>query len=539
MSDRLSIFGDAQSYPHPSRRTVVYGRRGMVATTQPLAAQAGLSVLQQGGNAIDAAIATAAALTVVEPTSNGIGSDAFAIVWTKGALSGLNSSGCAPAGLTADWVKSRGFETMPHYGWSPVTIPGAPAAWAALSQRFGRVSLETALKPAVDLARNGHPVAASVSYFWQAAAERFQEVLKGPEFEEWFRVFAPGGRAPGAGEMWRFPSHADTLEDIGRTGAESFYRGRLAEAIAQFARETGGALTRDDLANFHPEWVQPLSVNYRGFDVWELPPNGQGLVALMALKMLSGLTPTSEAERIHYQIEALKLGFADAHAYIADPRFMPWPAEEFLSDAYIDSRRALIGPQAQLRQAGTPVPGGTVYLAAADGDGNMISYIQSNYAGFGSGVVVPNTGIALQNRGELFSLDADHPNFLQPGKRPFHTIIPGFLTQGGRPVGPFGVMGGFMQPQGHVQVMSNVLEDHMNPQAALDAPRFYWQSDNRVIVEQTMPPEIIKNLRERGHDIEIAPQSGPFGRGEIIWRTEDGVLMGGTEPRADGTVAVW
>ncbi len=539
MSDRLSIFGDAHSYPNPSRRTVVYGRRGMVATAQPLAAQAGLSILQQGGNAIDAAIATAAALTVVEPTSNGIGGDAFAILWTQDGLNGLNSSGFAPARLTADWVRSQGFDAMPHYGWSPVTVPGAPAAWAALSRRFGRLPLEVTLKPAVDLARNGHPVAASVSYFWDAAAQRFQEVLKGPEFEEWFRVFAPGGRAPAAGEMWRSPSHADTLEEIGRTGAESFYRGRLAEAIARFAQETGGVISQDDLARFKPEWVKPLSVNYRGFDVWELPPNGQGLVALMALKMLAGLKPTSDAERIHYQIEALKLGFADAHAYIADPRYMPWPAEEFLSDAYIDGRRALIGSEAQLRQAGTPVPGGTVYLAAADGEGNMISYIQSNYAGFGSGVVVPNTGIALQNRGELFSLDEGHPNCLQPGKRPFHTIIPGFLTQGGRPVGPFGVMGGFMQPQGHVQVMSNVLEDHMNPQAALDAPRFYWQADNRVVVEHTMPPEIIKNLRARGHEIEIAPHAGPFGRGEIIWRTEDGVLMGGTEPRADGTVAVW
>jgi gamma-glutamyltranspeptidase/glutathione hydrolase len=313
----------------------------------------------------------------------------------------------------------------------------------------------------------------------------------------------------------------------------------VAEKIAAFARATGGVMTVEDLADFQPEWVAPLSVRYRGHDIWELPPNGQGLVALMALQILEGLHAGSVEERIHYQIEALKLGFADAAAYVTDPRYMPWPADTFLTPGYAAERRALISGRAVVPQAGVPVPSGTVYLCTADGDGNMVSFIQSNYRGFGSGLVVPGTGIALQNRGELFTLDGDHPNSLEPGKRPFHTIIPGFVTRDGKPLGPFGVMGGFMQPQGHVQVMSRVLDEGMNPQAALDAPRFYWREKNCVAVESTMPDHIVQDLRRRGHEVDIEPMAGLFGRGEIIWRDEDGVLAGGTEPRADGQVAVW
>ncbi len=530
---------NANAYPYPSRRTVVYSRHGMVATSEPHAAAAGLRVMQEGGNAIDAAIAAAASLTVVEPTSNGLGGDAFALVWSRGQLFGLNSSGPAPQGLTREWVTKQGFDAMPTHGWAPVTVPGVPAAWATLSERFGRVPLAASVGPAVELAREGYPVSPTVSHYWGLAHGRFSELLKGPEYAEWFRVFAPGGRTPAPGEIWRSADHARTIEEIGRTQAESYYRGALAEKIAGFSRETGGVMTKDDLARYQPEWVTPLSVAFQGYDVWELPPNGQGLVALMALKMLSKLPSQSEEERIHYQIEALKLAFADASAYLTDPRAMPWSAETFLSESYMDARRALIGERAKLRDAGAPVPGGTVYLATADAEGNMVSYIQSNYAGFGSGLVVPGTGIALQNRGNLFSLKEGHPNSLEPGKRPFHTIIPGFLTHRGTPVGPFGVMGGFMQPQGHVQVMSNVLERGMNPQAALDAPRFYWAEGNRVVVEQFMPEHVVEGLRRRGHEVEVTQERGMFGRGEIIWRAPNGVLTGGTEPRADGTVATW
>ncbi len=529
----------ALSYPYGSRRTVVYGRRGMVATSHPLAAQAGLTIMQQGGNAIDAAVAAATMLTVVEPTSNGIGSDAFAIVWAQDRMWGLNASGPAPRGLTAEWVKSQGFETVPAYGWPSVTVPGAPAAWAALSSRFGRMPLSRTVAPAVDIARNGHPVAPLVSDSWVRAVERFSTLLTDPLYGEWFRVFAPAGRGPRPGEIWHLPDHADTLEAIGDSGADAFYRGQVADRIVQFARETGGVIAPEDLSDFQPEWVSPIAVRFRGYDIWELPPNGQGLVALMALGMLEGLNPASEEERIHYQIEALKLGFADAAAYLADPRTMPWPARAWLTDKYTRERRALIGPRARVPTAGRPISGGTVYLAAADGDGNMISYIQSNFRGFGSGLVVPGTGVALQNRGELFSLANEHPNRLESGKRPFHTIIPGFVTRGTRPVGPFGVMGGFMQPQGHVQLISRVLELGFNPQAALDAPRFYWKEGNRVAVEASMPVSIQDALRHRGHEVEMELGPGLFGRGQIIWRDDQGVLMGGTDPRADGQVAVW
>lgn len=527
------------TYPYLSQRRVVYGRRGMVATAHPLAAQAGLEIMRQGGNAIDAAVAAAACLTVVEPTSNGIGGDAFAIIWHEGRLYGLNSSGPAPQGLTVEWVKAQGYETMPAFGWPAVTVPGAPAAWAALARRFGRLPLLRSFEPVIGLARDGHPVAPTVAFYWQRGVERLSTLLKAPEYAEWYRVFAPNGRGPEPGEIWHMPDHADTLERIAQTEAEAFYRGDLAQRLIRFSQETGGVLTEEDLAEYRPEWVQPLSTRYRGHDVWELPPNGQGLVALMALQMLDGLDAQDEAERVHFQIEALKLAFADAAAYLADPRDMPYPPEAFLRSSYGAARRGLIGSSARIPAAGHPVPSGTVYLATADAQGNMVSYIQSNYRGFGSGLVVPGTGIALQDRGELFSLEDGHPNRLEPGKRPYHTIIPGFVTRAGRAVGPFGVMGGFMQPQGHVQVLARTLDEGYNPQAALDAPRFYWREGRQVAVEPTMPEAVIDDLRRRGHEIEIEPELGLFGRGEIIWRSEDGVLAGGTEPRADGYVAVW
>ena len=532
---------DPWYYPYPSRRQVIYARRGMVATSQPLAAQAGLHVLRQGGNAIDAAIATAAALTVVEPTSNGIGSDAFALVWTQGKLHGLNSSGPAPQLLSLEALHNKGLDSIPAHGMVPVTVPGAPAAWAELHRRFGRLPFQAVLEPAIAYAEEGYPLSPVLAYYWQRAFVTYRERLEGEEFRPLFETFAPGGRVPGPGEIWRSPDHARTLRAIAESKAEAFYRGELAEQIDRFFRQHGGFLRKEDLAAFHPEWVEPIHVDYRGYQVWEIPPNGHGLVALMALNILKGFdfTERDTVETYHRQIEALKLAYADGREYIADPRYMSVRVEELLADAYAAQRRGLIGHEALEPVPGKPPRGGTVYLCTADGEGNMVSYIQSNYMGFGSGLVVPGTGIALQNRGHNFSVDPAHDNCVAPGKKPYHTIIPGFLTRGAAPVGPFGVMGGFMQPQGHLQVVMNTVDFHLNPQAALDAPRWQWLQGKTVEVEHGTPRHIVEALARNGHDVRWAMGSGGFGRGEIIWRQPDGVLVGATEPRTDGQVAAW
>lgn len=532
---------DPLSYPYPSRRAPVYARNGMVATSQPLAAQAGLAILRKGGNAIDAAIATAAALTVLEPTSNGIGSDAFALVWTQGKLHGLNASGPAPQRISIEALQKAGIRSIPRYGFVPVTVPGAPSAWAELSNRFGRLPLTEVLRPAITYAEEGYPLSPTLGYNWQRAFAQYQQDLHGEEFRHWFETFAPQDRAPAIGEIWRSPDHARTLRRIAETKAEAFYRGELAEQIDRFSRQHGGYIRRDDLEAYHPEWVEPIRVNYRGYDVWEIPPNGHGLVALLALNILKGFSfgERDTVETYHKQIEALKLAFADGKKYIADPRSMSVSVADLLSDAYADERRRLIGKMALEPVPGQPPRGGTVYLNSADGEGNMVSYIQSNYMGFGSGLVVPGTGIALHNRGHNFTLDPTHDNRLEPGKKPYHTIIPGFLTQGDRPIGPFGVMGAFMQPQGHLQVVMNSIDFHLHPQAALDAPRWQWLQGKTVELEQTTPAHIAESLARRGHDIRWALGAGGFGRGEIIWRQANGVLVGGTEPRTDGQIAAW
>lgn len=528
-------------HPYPSQRMTMYARRGMVATSQPLAAQAGLEVLKRGGNAVDAAVATAAALTVVEPTSNGIGGDAFAIVWMKDKMYGLNASGPAPQALTRAGLEALGVQSMPKFGWVPVTVPGTPSAWASLCERFGRLSLEEVLQPAIRYARDGYPVSPVLAKYWGYAYRNYREHLREEHFSAWFDTFAPAGRAPLPGEMWASPHHADTLQDIGSTGSASFYRGRLAGIIDDFSRRTGGYLRAADLAAFEPEWVTPLSVNYRGYDVWELPPNGQGMVALMALNILKGFDfdGKDSALTYHRQIEAIKLAFADGREYITDARRMAVRPEDLLTEAYAAVRRERIGSEARLPEPGRPPGGGTVYLATADEDGNMVSYIQSNYMGFGSGLVVPGTGIGLQNRGHTFSLDPSAANVLEPGKRTYHTIIPGFVTQGQQAVGPFGVMGGYMQPQGHVQVIANAVDFQLNPQAALDAPRWQWVEGNIVELERSVPAHIAESLARMGHQVRIATDSGGFGRGQIIWRNASGVLAGGTEPRTDGHIAVW
>ncbi len=531
------------SYPYASQRNAVYSTNGMVATSQPLAAQAGLRILQQGGNAVDAAIAMAAALTVVEPSSNGIGGDAFALVWIKDKLHGLNASGLSPKAISADKVRASGESEMPTYGWTPVTVPGAPSAWVALNERWGELSLLECLTPAIEYAENGYPLSPTLAKNWAKAAAKFAklkaESQQGDVFDEWLNVFAPNGAAPKLGEVWRSPDHGATLRAIGETQGKAFYQGELAEKMAAASAKAGGYLAYEDLAEHQAQWVEPVKANYRGYDVWEIPPNGQGMIALMALNIMQQFEAAkhNDADNMHKQIEAMKLAFADGLHYITDEREMKVSAHALLSDEYARERAALIKPFAQQHCPGEPKASGTVYLATADNQGNMVSFIQSNYMGFGSGVVVPGTGIGLQNRGHTFSLDESHVNYLQPSKRTFHTIIPGFITQAGQAIGPFGVMGGFMQPQGHMQVAMNLIDFKLNPQAALDAPRWQWSKANQVTVEQAMPSHIVQALQEYGHDISVAPDSGSFGRGQAILREPgSSVLVGGTESRTDGAV---
>ncbi|MCM3005020.1 gamma-glutamyltransferase family protein [Priestia koreensis] len=530
------------TYPYASQRMTSIARNGMVATSQPLAAQAGLDILKRGGNAVDAAIATAACLTVVEPTSNGIGGDAFAIVWMNESLYGLNASGPAPKAMSIEAIEELGYSEIPSHGFIPVTVPGAPSAWVELSKRFGRLTLSQVLEPAIRYAQEGFPLSPTLAAGWERAYEIFQERLKGEEFQSWFDTFAPNGKVPKAGEMWHSLDHARTLLSIAETNGESFYRGELADQIDAFSQKYGGFITKEDLAAYHPEWVDPISVSYKGHEVWEIPPNGQGLVALLALKMLDQqeFSGKEVAETYHQQIEAMKLAFADGMRYITDGNHMQVSIKDLLSEEYAAARRSLIGERARQPEWGEPAKSGTVYLATADGEGNMVSFIQSNYMGFGSGLVVPGTGIALQNRGHNFSLDRTHHNRLDPGKKTFHTIIPGFLTRGGKAVGPFGVMGGFMQPQGHLQVVMNMIDFAMNPQSALDAPRWQWMKDKKVTFEQEVAPHILNELIRRGHDVSLAPSRTSFGRGQIICRDQEtGVLFGGTEARTDGHIALW
>ena len=538
------MFGDALYYPYPSRRHVVCAARGMVATSQPLAAQAGLHILRSGGNAVDAAVATAACLTVVEPTCNGLGGDAFAQVWTQGSLHGLNASGPAPALLHLDKVRAAGHSTMPHDGLLPINVPGIPAAWAALNQRFGRLPLTQCLEPAIHYAEHGFPVAPITADLWAASFRHYSQ-SKDKALRHWFTAFAPEGRAPHPGELWRFPAQAATLAAIAETQAKAFYQGPLAAQIDALVTAEGGYLRGEDLAHFAPQWVEPLCMEYRGHEVWELPPNGHGLVVLMALNILKNfdMSHRDDPHTLHRLMEAVKLAFADGLAHIAEPEAMRVRVEDLLSPAYGRERAAEIGHEALMPTASQPPRGGTVYMATADGEGNMVSYIQSNYTGFGSGVVVPNTGIALQNRGACFSTDPAHPNCVAPGKRSYHTIIPGFLTRQGKPVGPFGMMGGFIQPQGHVMLMHRVLDNGLNPQAALDAPRFRWTRGREMEVEAGFPQSAAEALLRRGHQLRYgAVDDRDFGRGQIIWRQEDGentLLMGGTEPRTDGQVAAF
>jgi gamma-glutamyltranspeptidase/glutathione hydrolase len=519
-------------------RKPLFAANGVVATSQPLAAQAGLAALKQGGNAVDAALAAAITLTVVESVSCDVGGDLFALVWDGKQLHGLNGSGRAPAGLTPGEVRKRGAVTMPEQGWLSVTVPGVPAAWSDLHQRFGRLPFAALFESAIAYARQGYPVSPLVSWYWRWGVEGTHAYLQGEEYRGFEAVFAPGGHIPQMGEIWRNPELAWTLERIAESEARDFYAGEIAGKMVAFSAETGGVLKLDDLQAHRSTWVEPISTTYRGYEVWELPPNGQGLAALIALNILEGFDlgkyPRESAERYHLQIEAMKLAFVEAQRYIADPERVSVPTRDLLSRAFAAKRRALIGDRALLPEPSEKLASDTVYLCAADAEGMMVSLIQSNFDTFGSHVVVPGTGMALQNRAANFSLDPAHPNCLEPGKRPFHTIIPGFLTRSGAAIGPFGVMGGHMQPQGHVQMIVNTLDYGMDPQASLDAPRWFWGEERWVQVEPTVAPEIVEALRQRGHEVNVDDEIDFVGRGQIIWRLPSGVYVAGSEPRADG-----
>jgi gamma-glutamyltranspeptidase/glutathione hydrolase len=532
------------SQAYPSVRSPLFARR-VVATSHPLAAQAGLGAMARGGNAVDAAIAAAAAMTIVEPCSNGLGADAFALVWDGARLHGLNASGRAPAAWTPDYFRARygaDAQTVPRRGWDAVTVPGAVSGWAALSRRFGRLPFADLLAPAIEIAERGYAVPVVVQQKWAAAAG-LAEITAQPGFAE---AFLPFGRAPHVGERFALPAAARSLRLIAASLGEDFYHGEIARAIAAHAAANGGALTAADLAAHAPEWVEPITQAYRDVVLHEIPPNGQGIAALMALGMLErfelrGLGADSAAAA-HLQIEAIKLAFADVMRHVAEPAAMEAAgvlAAHLLDADYLAARARRIDPRrAQAFSAGRPPRGGTIYLTAADDEGRMVSFIQSNYMGFGSGVVVPGYGVSLQNRGHSFTLDAAHPNAVAPAKRPFHTIIPAFLTRHGEPLMSFGVMGGHMQPQGHVQTLVRMLDFDQSPQAACDAPRWRFDGGMDLGVEPHMAAATVQGLRDLGHRIEhLADSYQDFGAGQFIWRLGDPAVEGyvaASDPRRDG-----
>lgn len=532
--------------PYPSRRSVVVGTRGMAAASQPLAVAAGIKMLDQGGNAADAAVAMAAVLAVTEPGSTGLGGDCFALYYEASTCQvyALNGSGRAPRALTLERLRREGFSTeLPPFHPYTITVPGACAGWCDLVERFGRLSLAAILEPSIELAERGFAVAPLTAYFWQRGAEaQLRHALNGGEL-------LMEGRAPRAGEVFRNPNLARVLQQIATHGKKAFYEGPIAEAIVDTVQKAGGCLALEDLAAHHSTWDKPLAVTYRHFKVWECPPNGQGLTALLALNILKGydlktVNPLS-SQRLHLQIEALRLAFADAFRYIADPAWGDLPLDALLSDTYAAERRALIHPQRALMQVcpGEPLKGSdTVYFCVVDEMGNACSMVNSNYMGFGTGIVPRGCGFSLQNRGLNFNLDPNHPNALQPGKRPYHTIIPALVTheEDDTLFAVVGVMGGFMQPQGHVQVITALVDDGLDPQSALDRPRFCVQVQEpggRVAVEEGIPEPTLAALATMGHPIERVSGMGRalFGRGQIILRDrESGVLWGGSDPRADG-----
>jgi len=522
-----------------SSKQCVYAKNGVVATSEGLAAQAGLEILKKGGNAIDAAVATAAALTVVEPCSNGIGSDNFALIYFKGKLYGLNSSGYSSRNISLEKVRQLGYDQMPKSGVIPITVPGTPKGWARAIERFGTLSLSEVLAPAVKLAREGFAVGDHVGWYFDNAIKYYQDTNKKSEYKHFFEVFTDNGKRYQAGDIFKSEDLAQTLEEIGRTNSDSFYKGDLAAKIVQFMKKNDGFIDAEDLAEYDCEFVEPISVNYKGYDVCEIPPNGQGITALMAMNILNDRDyDPNDSETYHRQIEAIKIAFSDTMKFVTDPKFMKINKDYLLGEDYAKMRRAEILENAKCYNPIEYAGSGTVYLATADKDGNMVSFIQSNYMGFGSGIVVDGTGISMQNRGHTFSLDPNHHNRLEPRKRTYHTIIPGFLMKDGKAVGPFGVMGGFMQPQGHLQVIMNLIDFKMNPQSALDAPRFRWDQGLTVALEESFLDKFRADLVARGHEIRDEKRGSSFGRGQIIL-VEDKHYIAGTETRCDGHIAYY
>lgn len=517
-------------FPYGSQRMPVFAQN-VVATSQPLAAQAGLQMLAAGGNAVDAALASAIALTVLEPTSNGIGSDAFAMVWDGEALHGLNGSGRSPRGWRIERFAGR--DEMPMLGWDAVTVPGAVDLWVTLSQRFGRLPFAQLFAPAIRYAREGFLVSPKTASHWSLAAQRFAS------FASFVEGFLPGGQAPAVGERFRFPAQADTLEEIASSRGESFYRGRLAACMVEDSRRHGGVLSEDDLGQHHAQWVTPLSQPYRDVTLHELPPNGQGLAALIAVGLLEhhdlARFPVDSVDSIHLQIEAMKAAFGLAYRTIADPAWMQVAPSALLEpERLADWADRLDLSQAAPVSQMLPFDHGTVYLATGDAQGQMVSLIQSNYWGFGSGVVVPETGISLQNRGFGFNLTPGHPNCVAGGKRPFHTIIPGFVTQQGAPLLSFGVMGGPMQPQGHVQMMTRLFAYQQNPQAASDAPRWFVHRDGSVELETGFSDALVDGLKARGHEVSRDATPWRFGGAQLVWRLANGGYCAASDHRKDG-----
>ena len=533
------------SNPYTSTRLPVFARN-IVSTSHPLAAQAGLRILWQGGNAVDAAIAAAAVLTIVEPVSCGLGSDAFCILWDGKALHGLNASGRAPQAWTPDYFQKKyGPDAMqpPKRGIDSVTVPGAVASWVAMSERFGKLPFADLMQSAIEIAERGYLLSVVVQEKWAAPVE---ELRSQPGFTE---HFLPKGRAPHVGELFQFPAAARGLRAIANTKGQAFYGGEIAHALEKFSNAHGGSLKASDFAAYQADWVTPIAQNYRGHTLHEIPPNGQGIAALITLGILGNFDLAALAldgvDSQHLQIEAMKLAFADVYRYVADEASMEVTAQQMLDPSYLKQRAALIDmKKAQDFKAGNPAKGGTIYLTAADENGMMVSFIQSNYMGFGSGCVEPAFGISLQNRGHAFAVRTgglNPANLVAPGKRPFHTIIPAFLTKDGQPVMSYGVMGANMQPQGHVQTLVRMLDYQQNPQTACDAPRWRYNDGLVINVELAMNPHTVKGLQALGHQMEVINDSyQDFGSGQFIWRIGDPKVQGyvaASDSRRDGLVA--
>jgi gamma-glutamyltranspeptidase/glutathione hydrolase len=515
---------------YPSRRVPLLAKN-VVATSQPLACQAGLQMLRIGGNAVDAALATAITLTVVEPVNNGMGSDAFAIIWDGKKLVGLNASGRSPKAWTPKHFSNK--KAMPLLGWDTVTIPGAISAWKVLSKKYGNLEFNELFKPAIKYAQNGFLVSPITAQVWKILSKMYNKKT----FPEFHNCFMPNGRAPSPGEVFKSPEQASSLKLIAETEGDAFYSGEIAKKIIEHSNKTGGLLTLEDLESHTPTWEKLLSIDYNGFTLHEIPPNGQGLAALITLGILKNFDLSSfnidSPELIHIQAEAMKLAFADAYSYISDPHTLKFDPIAFLSDRYLEKRAKHITlEKAQRFKSGFNDHGDTVYLTTADEEGMMVSYIQSNYMGFGSGIVIPGTGISLQNRGNGFNLIEGHPNQVGPNKRPYHTIIPAFITKNGAPIMSFGVMGGAMQPQGHVQMVLRIFGYKQNPQTAIDAPRWRVLQDLDLGLESGFPPKSYEGLTKKGHQVKINHYF-EFGGAQIICKLDEGYLAA-SDPRKDG-----